>query len=131
MSMVVFWMASSILLHWHSWLGSAYIEYITSNTKFRVVEGSIYEQPSLTLTAKYTQSVLGEETVHFWDSSMLLRSHLQGGLSRYRQNIKENGFAAELVHVNPLKQWDLVEEFVVKPACGNFTRNSLTRPPLV
>lgn len=93
--------------------------------------GSIYEQPSLTLTAKYTQSVVGAETIHFWDSSMLLRSHLQGGLSRYRQNLKEKGYAANLVHVNPLKQWNLVEEFVVEPGCGNFTRNSLARSQLL
>ena len=122
---VLGWRAHSplALAFMKTWLRLYIVHYQHSSRRGR---GSIYEQPSLTLTAESTQSVVGKESVHFWDSEMLLRSHLRGGLTKYRRNMEEYGYAADLIHVDPLKQWDLVDEFVVNAGCGNFTRKSLS-----
>ena len=92
--------------------------------------GSIYEQPTLTLVADKTVQVLGKESVHFFDSNKLARSHLAIGLEPYRDRIANasQGYAAELVHFNPLKEWPLVKEMIVDTGCGNFTKPS-DKPP--
>lgn len=84
--------------------------------------GSIYEQPALTLVSDSMQQVLGHDAVHFFDSGMLARSHLVGGVEPYRSHLKRYGYAAELVHFNPYKEWPLVEEMVVDAGCGQFER---------
>ena len=84
-------------------------------------KGSIFEQPSLTLVSDSTQQALGGSAVHFFDGEMLARSHLVGGVEPYRQNITNgSGYAADLVHFNPLKEWPLVKEMIVDTGCGNF-----------
>lgn len=121
---VLGWRAHSslALAFMKTWLRLYIVHYQHSSRRGK---GSIYEQPSLTLTADNTQSVVGKESVHFWDSDMLLRSHLHGGLQKYRNNLGEKGYAADLVHINPLKQWNLVDELVVRAGCANFTKKSL------
>ena len=68
--------------------------------------------------------------MHFFDSNKLARSHLGIGLEPYRDRIANasQGYAAELVHFNPLKEWPLVKEMVVDTGCGNFTKPS-DKPP--
>jgi hypothetical protein len=84
--------------------------------------GSIYEQPTLTLVADKTVQVLGSQSVHFFDSDKLARSHLITGLEPYRQRLANLsfGYAAELIHFNPLKEWPLVKEMVIDAGCGKF-----------
>jgi hypothetical protein len=65
---------------------------------------------------------LGDNVLFCYDENRLLRIHLAKGLDVFRNNYLEKGYAAELIHINPLKDWNLVEEFVIKTGCGNFTR---------
>ena len=85
---------------------------------------------SLTLVADRTQQVLGPSSVHYFDSNRLARSHLRIGLEPYRQRLANRsfGYAADLVHFNPLKEWPLVQEMVVDAGCGFFPQ-PLNRPP--
>ena len=105
----------------HSFVRSWLRIYLVVMSSLVDKKGSIFEQPSLTLVSDSTQQALGGSAVHFFDGEMLARSHLVGGVEPYRQNITNgSGYAADLVHFNPLKEWPLVKEMIVDTGCGNF-----------
>ena len=84
--------------------------------------GSIFEQPSLTLVVKAISKTIGDKVFFSYDENRLLRIHLAKGLDIFRNNYLIKGYAAELIHINPLKDWDFVEEFVINTGCGNFSQ---------
>ena len=90
--------------------------------------GSVYEQPALTETADAFVRVLGPGCVHWLPTGILARPNT-GQLGLYRARVASGHPAAPLVHINPLKDWDVVEELVVRPGCGAFERFRPALPP--
>lgn len=81
--------------------------------------GSVYEQPALTETTDGFLASLGSNAIHWLPTGILARPNT-GQLGLYRARVATGHPAAPLVHINPLKDWGHIEEFVLRGGCGAF-----------
>ena len=94
---------------------------------------SAFEQPALTETSESFLDCLGPNSVHWLPTELLARPNT-GQLGLYRARVRAGQPAAPLVHINPLKDWEHVQELVIAPGCADFRpfgsniRNKVNRP---
>ena len=94
---------------------------------------SAFEQPALTETSESFLDFLGQNSVYWLPTELLARPNT-GQLGLYRARVQAGQPAAPLVHINPLKDWEYVQELIIGPGCANFqpfrayTRNRVRRP---
>ena len=81
--------------------------------------GSVYEQPALSETASAFLAALGPGALHWLPTGILARPNT-GQLGLYTARVASGRPAAPLVHINPLKDWSVVEALVLRSGCAAF-----------